>query len=341
MRRSLAVLVVACLLAGCSTQGPAPTTTTTPRGNGEGEPLTFSGERALALAREQVVREDGSVRYRVPGTPGSDEAAAIIAHHLTAAGVLSRYHHFNATYACEDTPMHNVIGILPGRIGDRTFYVGAHYDSRPVAEKDANASARDDPIQGANDGASGVGVLLELARAMGDHKRLNASVVFMFFDGEDGGNVGGEGCTNWILGSRAFAKTLTDEDVADAAGMALVDMVGDPGLRLPREGRSIERANRPVGDRIWAVAGGLGYTEVFVNDSSFVILDDHVPFIERGIPSVDLIDLREGGGVFPPTHHTQADTVDALSAVPMEKVGRTLERFLLELDSVGTFRPAK
>lgn len=338
MRAFVVFLLASSMLAGCSGNGPPPAATTPPANGGEDGNLTFSGAAAFALAREQVLRDDGSVRFRVPGTPGNDEAAALIAARLRDAGVLTRYHHFNATYDCRETPMHNVVGILPGRVGSEVIYVGAHYDSRPVAEKDPNESRRDDPIPGANDGGSGVGVLLELARAMGNHTRTNASIVFLFFDGEDGGNVGGAACTQWILGSRAFADSLAPADVAKARGMVLVDLVGDPGLRLPREGRSAEAQNRALGDRIWSVAGGLGYASTFVNATSFQIQDDHVPFIERGIPSVDLIDLRETGSAFPATHHTHDDDLDHLSAASLEKVGRTLERFLVEIDSAPDFR---
>jgi glutaminyl-peptide cyclotransferase len=271
-----------------------------------------------------VTREDGSVRYRVPGTDGNREAAHLIADHFTDAGLSVTWHHFNDSYGGKVTHMHNVIGTLDAG-SDRTFYVGGHYDSRPIAEKDPDPEMRDQPIQGANDGASAVGLVLELARVLSAYE-FNVNLKFMLFDGEDGGNWKD---TEWILGSTAFVADMTDAEVANAEGLILVDMVADPDARFPREGHSRAPDNRPLGDALWGVAGGLDATR-FVNDTSYTITDDHVPFIEAGIPAVNVIDLREGPHVFAPTHHTHADTVDNIAPEPMHEVGQVLERFIVE-----------
>jgi hypothetical protein len=114
-----------------------------------------------------------------------------------------------------------------------------------------------------------------------------------------------------------------------------VDLVSDPGLRLPRELYTYHTEGKRFQDRIYAIAGGLRYAP-FVNEtgSSYSITDDHVPFRERGIPAVDLIDLRPGI-VFPEWHHTQHDDLAHVSAASLEAVGRTLQQWLAEGAQAG------
>ncbi|MHB8603820.1 MAG: M28 family peptidase [Thermoplasmatota archaeon] len=341
MRSRARVLLplVVLLVAGCSAPtGPSTTSTLTPptHPTTDGHPLVelFDGSRALALATAQVVAPNGSIRYRVPGTVGNDEAARLIVDELAARGIAARYDFFNATYGCNRTTMHNVVGVLPGST-NVTWILGAHYDTRPIAESDASPANRGRPIPGANDGGSGVGVLLELARVL--PRTLSASVAFVFFDGEDGGGWQGTSltdysCTDWLLGSTHYAKAMTNESVRTTRGMILVDLVGDPGMRLPREAISTNVQNLPQTTRLWATAAGL-HMGAFVNVTSWGITDDHVPFSERGIPATDIIDLRDTNDtahLFPPTHHTQSDDVAHLSAASMQAVGRVLEQFLID-----------
>ncbi len=338
------LVLLAVVAAGCtspqappsaSPQPPVPTTPSpTPSAAAPThEPvggLLFDESRALALGRAQVIRPDGSIRYRVPGTPGVAEAAGLIADALRDEGLAVRDHFFNATYGCEATAMRNVVGVLP-RGNQSTpaardvVYLGAHYDSRPIADKDPDPARRDAPIQGAIDGAGAVGVLLELARALAAGPALNVTVAFAFFDGEDGG--GYEGCTEWILGSTALAAALTPADVAAARGMVLLDLVGAADGRFPFEGLSADGKNAPQTRAIWAAAARLGVAR-FVPEDGRAITDDHVPFARRGIPVTDVIDQRAGTPVFAAYHHTHADNVDALDARALGEVGRTVEAWV-------------
>jgi glutaminyl-peptide cyclotransferase len=335
LMRFFALVLAAVLLAGCGRVDPSPATTTasvvtstlpvTTTRPVATDPGTFEGQKALERVREQVHNEDGSVRHRVPGTPGNDEAARIIADTMAGLGWTVSWHHFNSTsYACnEAVPMHNVVAERPG-VSGKVVLLGAHYDTRSVAEKDANPENRTRPIPGANDGGSGVGVLLELARAL---NATDDTLRMVFFDGEDGGS---RPCADWIIGSRAYATSMTPAEVVQTKAMVLVDMVGDPSLVLPREGNSRQGAAGKVQDRIYAFGGSLGYADVFTNDTkhSYPITDDHVPFRERGIPSVDLIHLIAAPAVFPAWHHTQQDDMSQVSAASLEAVGRTLEAWL-------------
>lgn len=330
MRAPLA-LVLALVAAGCSLPGPAPGTTTTvdtttppvttPNGGGPIVP-EFDGDRAFAHVEEQVAWPNGTVRYRVPGTEGNAAVAQLIDDTLTGLGWNVTRHEPVVDYRCDRVQLNNVVAERAGTSG-RVVLLGAHFDTRPVADKDPDRQRRDEPIVGANDGASGVAVLLELARVL---PPLPDTVRLVFFDGEDGGGL--ECGTDWILGSRAYAASLSADEARAIRAMVLVDMVGDPDLRLPREGISASGQNRALQDRIYAVAGGLGYASVFLNETGPLITDDHVPFHERGIPSVDLIHITGTSRVFPAWHHTQADDVGAVSAGSLAVVGRTLEVWL-------------
>lgn len=190
--------------------------------------------------------------------------------------------------------------------------LGAHYDSRPQADQDPKVEMRTQPVPGANDGASGVSVLVELSRVI--PKDLDATVWFVLFDLEDGGDLEGQ---EWILGSKYFVQQLTEKpDVA-----VIVDMVGDADLKLYYEGFS----DRDTSAQIWRIAKALGYSDIFIPESKYTIIDDHYPFIEAGIPAVDIIDFEY------PYWHTTEDTVDKLSEKSLEAVGRTIQSWLLEL----------
>jgi hypothetical protein len=157
------------------------------------------------------------------------------------------------------------------------------------------------------------------------------TVRFLFFDGEDGGGVW-NGCrTEWILGSRAYAESLTEEEVASIADLVLVDMIGDPELRLPREGHTAAdpRGSR-VQDEVYNVALLLGH-EQFEDTIGPGILDDHIPFLERMVPAMDLIHTIPGDRrVFPGWHHTHDDDIDVVSADSLAVVGETIEVWFAE-----------
>ena len=340
MRLPAMALLCVVLVAGCfqpdapttgtppATTTPVPTTTTTPTPAvttpaPSQEGLRFDGGRALDLVREQVLYPNGTVRTRVPGTPGNAEVARWIAGSMADEGYDVSWHHFNATYGCERVAMHNVVAERAGTSG-RVVAFAAHYDTRPIADKDDEEARRDEPIAGANDGGSGVAVLMELARVL---PPTEDTVRFLFFDGEDGGGYKGRDCTDWILGSRAYADSLSAEEAASIRAFVLVDMVGDPDLRIPWEGYSRNGPGRPVLDAVFAAAHGLGHRQ-FVNESGYSITDDHVPFVQRGIPAIDLIHtMPPQQGFFPAWHHTHDDDLDGVSAESLAAVGRTLEEW--------------
>lgn len=204
-------------------------------------------------------------------------------------------------------PIRNVIGRYGS--GLPWLIVGAHYDSRLIADNDPDPVQRTQPVPGANDGASGVAVLLELGRVLPgwmQSARYN-QVWLVFFDAEDNGRIPG---WDWILGSRAFVAEL--QQVPDA--VVIIDMIGDADLDIYQEINS----DPVLTNDIWEIAEKAGYAEQFIPQVRHQILDDHIPFIEAGIPAVDLIDFDY------PYWHTMADTVDKVSAASLDIVGKVL-----------------
>jgi glutaminyl-peptide cyclotransferase len=197
-----------------------------------------------------------------------------------------------------------------------TIILGAHYDTRPAATNDPDPLNRTKPILGANDGASGAAILMEMAHILPISVRHDVELVF--FDAEDSGDIDGWG---WIQGSTYYVSTLNTTRRESIRAMVLFDMVGDTSLKIPREGSS----TTSLQNAIWLIANQMGYADTFVNTAGARITDDHKPFLDAGIPAVDLIQYP-----FPETWHTLADTPDKCSAESLEIVGEVLEVFIVE-----------
>ena len=200
--------------------------------------------------------------------------------------------------------LNNILAEFGPPTGGETLLLAAHWDTRPFADRDPKIENRDKPILGANDGASGVAVLLEIARVLKEHSPPRR-VVIVLFDGEDYGR----SVEDMFIGSRFFARNLgkwkPDYGI-------LLDMIGDKDLALPIE-RYSWNANRGFTEAIWRRATTLGLMP-FQSRLGDAILDDHVPLIEVGIPMVNIIDFTY------PYWHTVEDTVDKCSPKSLEVV---------------------
>jgi hypothetical protein len=205
----------------------------------------------------------------------------------------------------------NIIGRRDGSRGP-VIIVGAHYDTRPAADQDPAEALRTQWIDGANDGASGVAVLLELARVLETEKVQN-EVWLAFFDAEDRGRLEG---WPFSVGARHLAENLA----VNPQSVVVVDMVGDADQQLYFERNSTEE----LAVDIWNTAAELGYSAYFIPEPKHTIIDDHLPFLERLIPAVDIIDFDY------PYWHTVEDTADKVAPESLERVGRTLEVWLEE-----------
>ncbi|MEE9573022.1 MAG: M28 family peptidase, partial [Candidatus Neomarinimicrobiota bacterium] len=206
--------------------------------------------------------------------------------------------------------------------------LGAHYDTRARATKDDNKSAH---VRGANDGASGSAVLIELARVLYMRREnLSSQIWFLFFDAEDQGYEGEEyGMVgwDWVEGSKNFVYDVSNfynpqNESFDA--MILLDMVGGKNLRFINE----EFSTSSLLDELFAIGRELGYTSQFPSSrTSKPVTDDHVAFLNKGIPSADLI-IDFGDKSLWPHHHTTQDIVINTEASSLEVTGRTVEQFV-------------
>ncbi|OQA47477.1 MAG: Aminopeptidase YwaD precursor [Chloroflexi bacterium ADurb.Bin325] len=213
------------------------------------------------------------------------------------------------TFTYRGTPGRNIIA-RAGKGRGPVAIIGAHYDTRLHADNDPDGRLRRQPVPGANDGASGVAVLLELSRSL-DKTRLTNEVWLTFFDAEDNGRIAG---WDFIAGSTHMAESLT----VTPAFVIVLDMVGDSDLQLYKE-----RTSTPaLVERIWQIADSLGYGDTFLPTPKYSMIDDHTPFLRAGIPAADIIDFDY------PYWHTTHDTLDKLSPESLRRVGRVIEVLL-------------
>ena len=267
-------------------------------GINESAPINFSGDEAFKHAAAQMEfgpRPSGSEANRLTGD--------YILSELQKLGWQTETQEF--TY--QDTPVRNIIGKAALGQGP-VIIVGAHYDTRRYADQDS--ASPQSPVPGANDGASGVAVLLELARAL-ETRDVKYEVWLAFFDAEDNGRIDD---WEWIVGSTYMANSLTIQPEA----MILVDMIGDADQQIYLDRNSDEALSRDL----FQIATDLGYGSNFIPEPKWAMLDDHTPFARRGIPAVDLIDFDY------PHWHTTADTLNKISAASLERVGRIVEVYL-------------
>jgi len=266
----------------------------------------FNGKRALKDVETQLAFG--------PRTPGSDahrQAGDWICSELEAAG----WQVWEQTAVVDGHAIRNISASRVQGAGDPLYILGAHYDSRLVADQDQDPAKRDNAVPGANDGASGVAVLLELARSLPED--LDGNVWLEFFDAEDQGDLPG---WDWILGSRYMASNMDRELVYHVNGVVVVDMIGDADLTIYKERNS----DPSLTDAIWTTAAAHGYGDQFQPSVKYQMLDDHLPFKERGIPVVLLIDFDY------PWWHTTGDSVDKVSAESLDAVGTTLYYWLVD-----------
>lgn len=217
----------------------------------------------------------------------------------------------------ETVPIRNIYAEI-NRESPRKVMLVAHYDTRPWADRDDDPGAYNTPIDGANDGGSGVGVALEIARNARDAE-TPIGLQVLLVDYEDSGSYSGDD-REWCLGSQAYASSLSP--VSERPRYAIVlDMVGGRGATFPREYFSNAFA-RSVVDRVWGAASRIGQGSRFPNAVGGAINDDHIPLIEAGIPAIDVVESSNvATGSFNPTWHTLDDTLENIDKATLQAVG--------------------
>jgi glutaminyl-peptide cyclotransferase len=264
-------------------------------------PVVFNGDRAYADVNYQV-----ALGPRIPGTPPHDQIVQWIMTELKK----NNWQVEVQQTTLMNHPIQNIVAKKGAANSKPWIIIGAHYDTRMVADQDPDRSKRTQPVPGANDGASGVAVLLELARNLDSLK--SKQVWLVFFDTEDQGNIPG---WDWILGSQAFVNSLTGKPDSSV----VIDMIGDKDLNIYKELNS----DPFLTDRIWSVAASLGYQNQFINQGKYRMEDDHTPFLEKGLKAIDIIDFDY------PAWHTVSDTPDKVAPASLKAVGDTLLSWVL------------
>lgn len=275
----------------------------------------FNPDSAYYFVKEQV-----DFGPRVPNTAAHREAGDQIIERLEQYGAEISVQEFEATtYDNVRLSLRNIMGSINPE-GKKRILVATHWDTRPWATKDeADKSARFD---GANDGASGVGVLLEMARSIQAFDSLpDVGVDLLFFDGEDWGEEGGGDPETWCLGSQYWSKNKGDYT---AYYGILLDMVGGKNAQFPYEGISQQYAKKILRN-VWTAASNIGYGNYFIPRQEGAIMDDHyyVNTIAK-IPMIDILHWEPGPGYFGDWHHTTRDDMSIIDRNTLKAVGQTV-----------------
>lgn len=310
-------LCVLWLPGGCGGGNPAAPSATSPASSPAFR--GFDSMTAYSLLTRQV--EFGP---RPPGSEAHEKLKVFLVQTLKQWATVTEQT-FTQRVTGTNYTLTNILALIPaaGKPGrpapSKRFLLGAHWDTRPTADRETDPALRTKPIPGANDGASGVAVLLEIARILHDDPPP-VDVVLALWDGEDFGD--------FIYGSSYFATHMGDLKPDWAVN---IDMVGDADLHIQREKQSLEQAPT-LFQTVLDAARELGFADHF-DGASMTVIDDHVPLLKKGIPSVDLIDFQYGPGNR--YWHTLQDTPDKCSADSLRVVGETLLRVVYGMQETG------
>ncbi|MDH3456034.1 MAG: M28 family peptidase [Gemmatimonadota bacterium] len=273
-------------------------------GGGHENPPPFDGQMALRYVEQQL-----AFGPRVPNTEGHRRTGDWILAKLQERADSVEVQTFTHVTTTGDTlALRNFVGKFRPAAVERILYM-AHWDTRPQADRSPNLGQQQLPVPGANDGASGVALLLAVADALSDTPP-SFGVDLVFVDGEDYGDFTSR--DDVLIGSTHYADQLTPDRFPLFA--IVWDMVGDRDLQLHQEGYSVQRAPEVV-DRVWSRAADLGHGRVFRPTVAYTMLDDHVPLLDAGVRAIDVIDFD-----YPPWHTTE-DTLDKVSAESLQIVG--------------------
>jgi Zn-dependent M28 family amino/carboxypeptidase len=252
--------------------------------------------------------------------PAGSAGVRALGDFIIAELVKSKWKTETQEFSYRGIPVRNVIA-KTGEGRGPLIVLGAHYDTRIYADQDPqNPKA---PVMGANDGASGVAVLLELARVL-DTTKLRNEVWLAFFDAEDNGGLAScdlipaPACDKTIWDFAAGADYVAGHLPRQPESVVVIDMIGDADQNIYYE----QNSDADLQKQLWAIAARLGYSRQFIAQSKWSMEDDHTPFLQRGIRAIDMIDFDY------PYWHTTQDTADKVSAESLERVGRVLQTWL-------------
>ncbi|MBL6444980.1 M28 family peptidase [Fulvivirga sp. 29W222] len=283
----------------------------------------FNADSAYQFVKRQV--EFGP---RVPNTPAHRQAGEYFINKFKAYGAKVQTQDFEATtFDNQSLNLRNIIASFYPEKRKRIL-LASHWDSRPFADKDLERP--NEPIAGANDGASGVGILLEIGRVLSKNSAPDVGIDIILFDGEDWGELNNgqkiEPPANldswWCLGSQYWSKNKHDKNYSAYYGI-LFDMVGAKYAQFPMEESSLYYA-RSIVEKVWSRAEKLGFSNYFIRKQPGGITDDHVFVNEYAkIPMVDIVHFDPVNGYFGDFHHSHKDDMEIISKETLKAVGQT------------------
>lgn len=364
----LFLLLLGVALAGCTspetengddpTETPTPTPGETPLwSNPYSFELHFDGERAYDDLLAQIYEDPENLegpRYRIPGTEAHGEVAeellALLEEPMEALGGEVSFHEFTGaeyyeldlgpveiyTQGCDEQAVNRVHDLQFKNIVARTnatdlgVIVGAHWDTKRFAESDPDHPQ--EPVLGADDGASGTAAVVELARALAETP-IDLPLTFILFDGEDGFD---QRDCHPLAGSTHFAQSLGEEEKETVHGLILLDMVGNETAKYRREAHSqcypypscSSIDSTWLVDHVWNTSAEMG-VEAFINGSTGQVIDDHLPFLHENMYAIDIIRYENR---FPSYWHTTRDDHTAVAPDGLEQVGVVVEAALRLFD---------
>ncbi|MCQ2229153.1 MAG: M28 family peptidase [Bacteroidales bacterium] len=285
--------------------------------------IQFSADSAFKYVKEQTL-----FGPRVPGSESHSKCLAYLKNTLERMGTeVTIQEGEGKSFEGKMLPVRNVIAKINPQKANRVILC-SHWDSRPFADQDEDTKYHNTPIDGANDGASGVGVLIEIARQM-QIRKPGIGIDIILFDTEDYGTpehikMKEYVADTWCLGSQYWAKSELGENCQARYGI-LLDMVGAQGAQFFQEYHSKSTAQSVI-DKVWKAAQTIGYGNYFVNDNGGYITDDHYYVYKHAkIPCIDIIQYDpSSSSSFYKHWHTHNDTADNIDKATLEAVGRTL-----------------
>lgn len=288
---------------------------------------TFNADSAYEYVRVQT-----AFGPRIPGSNAHGQCRRWLVQTLQRSGADTVLTQTGLMPDAQNKPLeiHNIIARF-GQDKQTRLLLLAHYDTRPVADADPDPARRTQPFDGANDGASGVGVLLELARIIGQTSP-QIGVDILLTDAEDSGisSDGNDPAADltWCLGTQYFVNHPPMPSLVKPAGAILLDMVGAKDAVFRQEYYSSQAAPRLM-QLVWDAAEDAGYGSRFDKALGGAVNDDHVHLIAAGIPAIDIIELgHPQTGSFHPSWHTSADNISIIDTATLAAVGNTMARVI-------------
>lgn len=288
----------------------------------------FDADSAYAFTKAQV-----DFGPRIPSTA---------AHAKCAAYLVAKFKSFGATVTVQESPaktydgkshtLKNIIAKFSPEQKERVM-VSAHWDARPFSDQDPDVNMRNQPFDAANDGASGVAIMLEMARQI-QQKQPNVGIDFILWDIEDYGktNDDSKNETTWCIGSQYWAKNQAAQGIKPLYGINL-DMVGGGNAQFTQDELSRKYAPEIV-KKVWNIGNEIGYSAYFVNVNSGSLIDDHFWVNQAGIPCIDIIHYTDNGGFYM-NWHTQLDNLNNIDKNTLKAVGQTV------LETIYREQPAR